>query len=854
MSQSIIITGMHRSGTSLTASILQSAGVNIGSQLIGPDKGNLFGHFEDVAFNNFHNKVLSRFHQDYLVQDLNTLGPLTPEETADAKSLIEQRRQFELWGWKDPRTSLFLDFWNTLLPQARYVFLYRHPLEVVISILRRGKHFDENALADPLTALYSWQTHNQAILDFYQQHQERCVLAHITTVTADIDHFIKFTAKKLDISLTNTDVSSIYHASELMQDNFSEQTMLVVNYVAPGIISILDQLNTCADLPYTGPQAIVREEKIVHLEQLINDLDRHNMLKQEQRSYLFSLLLTYVAPSSIVASKEILRQIRTEQIQQLTTQITQLQNERLSLHQQNVEKSRRIQELQNLSVSLESIQHQLVQQTDLLNELKGQLTAKDELAQHLQQQIANQKSHNAQLQQRLNNQHQYANDLTERLTVMENTRVWRLARRWYGIKEKIVGKEESQAARVSVPSSKPTLQQPTKRLVANNSPRSNIDRPAVLFISHYAGRTGAPMLLLNFLKWFKVNTEIPFEILLKEGGELLPEFEALGHTMVWGQRDRSQNHMANIDLIKNRLENSNIGLIFANTITNGDLIADLSSLNCPIVCYVHELEYWITYKTPPKTIKQVIQHTTHYVAGSNAVKQNLIKNLKVHDDRVDIVHSFICTTEIQVDLSNIRIRKELGIPPDAFVVVACGTTDWRKGPDLFIQLAHIIYRHQPEKPVHFVWVGGEDEGPVIGSLLYDVKRIGLEDYIHFVSTRPNFRDFMAASDVFTLVSREDPFPLVVLEAALLNKPIICFDHAGGAGEFVEQDSGFVIPYLDLEAMADRVLQLLHSPELKQSLGQRAAQKVRERHDVAVGSFQMFNIVERILNKEKVYSS
>ena len=54
----IIITGMHRSGTSLTASLLQSAGVKIGDRLMGKGTGNSQGHFEDLDFVEFHQQVL----------------------------------------------------------------------------------------------------------------------------------------------------------------------------------------------------------------------------------------------------------------------------------------------------------------------------------------------------------------------------------------------------------------------------------------------------------------------------------------------------------------------------------------------------------------------------------------------------------------------------------------------------------------------------------------------------------------------------------------------------------------------------------------------------------------------------
>jgi glycosyltransferase involved in cell wall biosynthesis len=79
-------------------------------------------------------------------------------------------------------------------------------------------------------------------------------------------------------------------------------------------------------------------------------------------------------------------------------------------------------------------------------------------------------------------------------------------------------------------------------------------------------------------------------------------------------------------------------------------------------------------------------------------------------------------------------------------------------------------------------------------------------------------DYMAAADVFVLTSREDPYPLVCLEAAALEKPIVCFEGGGGTPEFVEADCGFVVPYLDIIGMADRVISLLDSPDCRDNLG------------------------------------
>ncbi len=131
----------------------------------------------------------------------------------------------------------------------------------------------------------------------------------------------------------------------------------------------------------------------------------------------------------------------------------------------------------------------------------------------------------------------------------------------------------------------------------------------VLFISHDALRTGAPIILLDFLKWFKNHSEIPFQILLRKGGELEPEFQALAPVSVFDEKQFLGNrwykravlvpgfqrfiNLGHFNRLKRELIHEDIGLIYSNTITNGEVLKFLSDLKCPVITHVHELEYWI---------------------------------------------------------------------------------------------------------------------------------------------------------------------------------------------------------------------------------------------------------------------
>lgn len=134
----LIVAGMHRSGTSLVTQWLHKCGLHMGENFLGPAVGNVDGHFEDVDFLNFHKETLrdQQLHESGLtekpVQDI----PLYAREKL--KSIIEDKnnRSHE-WGWKDPRTCLFLPVYSQLIPDARYLIILRDYQSTVSSLINR---------------------------------------------------------------------------------------------------------------------------------------------------------------------------------------------------------------------------------------------------------------------------------------------------------------------------------------------------------------------------------------------------------------------------------------------------------------------------------------------------------------------------------------------------------------------------------------------------------------------------------------------------------------------------------------------------------------------------------------------
>jgi glycosyltransferase involved in cell wall biosynthesis len=179
----LVIAGMHRSGTSLLAALAGEAGFDMGARLLAAGPGNPGGHFEDLDFLELHDAALAARGAASLAVAPDFRFAPTAAELAAARELLRQRQAKPRWGFKDPRATLFLDFWSDLLPEARFLLLYRHPAAVILSLLRRG--LDLDAIADPAVALRCWEVYNGRALAFRREHPERCELWELRALAAD---------------------------------------------------------------------------------------------------------------------------------------------------------------------------------------------------------------------------------------------------------------------------------------------------------------------------------------------------------------------------------------------------------------------------------------------------------------------------------------------------------------------------------------------------------------------------------------------------------------------------------------------------------------------------------------------
>jgi GT2 family glycosyltransferase len=186
MSQPLIVTGMHHSGTSLVAELFHRAGVAMGGKFVPGDARKPRGYFEDAEFVTLAREMVAAAcapseagWPDWGWTTGETLREeIWPRYEARARQLAESRNAgHPLWGWKDPRTTLLLDFWLRILPNAKFIFTCREPWAVAASVRKLGVAlFDQ----DPGVAAKIWTFYNRRLLAFHRAHPNRCLFLPVS--------------------------------------------------------------------------------------------------------------------------------------------------------------------------------------------------------------------------------------------------------------------------------------------------------------------------------------------------------------------------------------------------------------------------------------------------------------------------------------------------------------------------------------------------------------------------------------------------------------------------------------------------------------------------------------------------
>lgn len=195
----VAILGMHRSGTSVVAALLERMGVFFGdpAQHLPPLRENPRGFWEHAGIRDINEDLLLRLGGSWMAPPPFPAGwhllPVFDDLRGRARTIITTEFSGrEPWGWKDPRACVLLPFWAALLPSMHYVICVRHPFEVSRSLQERDGLTMADAqrlwLASMATALLHTADRPRCIVHYDEVMDAPATVAAALSSRLDVAH------------------------------------------------------------------------------------------------------------------------------------------------------------------------------------------------------------------------------------------------------------------------------------------------------------------------------------------------------------------------------------------------------------------------------------------------------------------------------------------------------------------------------------------------------------------------------------------------------------------------------------------------------------------------------------------
>lgn len=235
---------------------------------------------------------------------------------------------------------------------------------------------------------------------------------------------------------------------------------------------------------------------------------------------------------------------------------------------------------------------------------------------------------------------------------------------------------------------------------------------------------------------------------------------------------------------------------------------------------MREVDDGLNYKTGP--LNEMLQaalltnngrHWQGIIVSTQAQKKMLEKRLKNHAPITVINQTPQYQVENPVSMDK-RQRHQL---------LYVGRLGDDKQIDHLLKIFQLVHQHDQQASLKIYGYGNSDDVQRYQQLQ---KQLGLEQAVEFAGYQPDLDEVYNQAGLFVDSSRMDSQPLAMAEALNHGLPVVSFNYPYGPREMVKNDvNGYLVPLVDDEKFAARVLQILENPDLQDRLSQAAYERV-----------------------------
>jgi len=330
----------------------------------------------------------------------------------------------------------------------------------------------------------------------------------------------------------------------------------------------------------------------------------------------------------------------------------------------------------------------------------------------------------------------------------------------------------------------------------------------IVLVTHDALYHGAQILTLNLARELKNTYGFNVHIVTLSGGPLMEEFAKVAtvHSL--------EGHAADSKAAFSLAAELNFGgaaLAICNTTVSGPFARALKNNGFDVISLIHELTSVIEQYSLHQAAKDVAQYADKIVFPAELVKTAFETTISAPlGDKAVICPQGAYKVNRYRDLADINrarksIRSDLGLNNTTRIILGVGYADFRKGFDLFLDIAEAIPKDRAD--IICIWLGHQEPW-VAPELVARMDALQKDGRLILPGRVDDTDPYYAGADVFALTSREDPYPSTVLEALDVGLPVIGFEGVTGSTELITEYGGQLVAPFDAAAMTAAALRAL----------------------------------------------
>jgi glycosyltransferase involved in cell wall biosynthesis len=220
------------------------------------------------------------------------------------------------------------------------------------------------------------------------------------------------------------------------------------------------------------------------------------------------------------------------------------------------------------------------------------------------------------------------------------------------------------------------------------------------------------------------------------------------------------------------------------------------------------------------------KRVTAIVAVSESIKRGLVSQ-GVRADKIHVIYSGTDTARFNPGVDRTRVRRELGLGPEHYLVTQIGIRSW-KGNDDTMDAMKTVAAQAPQ--ARLLFVGANEAKARI--LREKAAARGLADRVHVFLYREDIPEILAASDVCVDASYAGlGITGTLREALAVETPVIGSDLEGNPELITDAHTGYLFPPRDIAALARVILRMIEDPEKAKAMARMGAKRVEAEFSV-----------------------